>query len=72
MPTLTLDDGRTIELEADPGEIILDVVVIARLFNRDTGEDEGGITIGETAGTTGPMQRGLLLDALDISRGVRE
>ena len=60
--------GSTVELDIEDGDIITDVVVIARLQDLDRPGEEA-LALGCSSNTGGVLQRGMIEETLDALRG---
>lgn len=62
MATLTMDDGRSFDLEEPEGRMVVDAVCIMRTINRDEPDDLDGIGWVSTEGTGYAMILGLVTE----------
>lgn len=60
--------GSQVDLDIEEGDIITDVVVIARLQDLDRPGEEA-LALGCSSNTGGVLQRGMIEETLDALRG---
>lgn len=60
--------GSQVDLDIEDGDIITDVVVIARLQDLDLPGEEA-LALGCSSNTGGVLQRGMIEETLDALRG---